>query len=142
MIEHTLTEYLKEFSDVTGKVGDGFYLNRAPRSAEPPYVLLGKIGGDTPYSTTGEVGTAQTIMQVTVWDTDPNGTKNADAIFKLIRDKISGLQTTYDGVRLSIILQGEPSTFAEEPEEGSDDWFHAVTADFLITHTVDVPTHA
>lgn len=144
MIEGTVIDYLKQFADLTGKVDDKFYLNRAPRSAELPCVLIGKIGGDpvNKLALPTQTGTAQTIMQITVWDADPNGTKNADAIFKLIRDKLSGLLTTFEGVRLSCILQGEPSTFAEEPEDDSDDWRHAVTADFLITHTVDVPTHA
>lgn len=142
MIEGTVIDYLKQFADLTGKVDDKFYLNRAPRSAQLPYVLIGKIGGDAVNELTNQTGTAQTILQVTAWEKDPNGPKVAGEIFKLIRDKLSGLLTTFGGVRMSCILQGEPSTFAEEPEDDSDDWRHAVTADFLITHTVDVPTHA
>ncbi len=153
MIEDTIITYLKGFTDLTERVGDKFFLLRAPRmhfdssgremDMRPPYIVISRVGGDTGQQLGGETGAAQAILQFTAWASDPNGPKEADTVFELIRDKLSGYRGTVGGVLISeATLLGEPSTYAEEPEDDSDDWFCAVTGDFQITHSRPVPTHA
>lgn len=143
MILHDLKAHLLDKVDLTSKIGDRFFVNRAPERTEFPYILASVVSGQPAYSLAGETGTTQPIIQITAWARDPNGPFQADQVAELVRDKISGFRGSWNGTFVSsCILQNEPLSYSEEPDDDSDNHFHAVQADYQVTHGRAVPALA
>ncbi len=140
MILADLTTHLLSFTDITNKIGNRVYINRAPAKKATPYIILGTVSGDTPYSLQGEIGVTQSLLQVTVWERDPNGPFKANEVAELVRDKVSGWRGNWDQTFVSdCSLQGEPFDLTDPPDDKSDDWWHGVQMDFKVTHRRSIP---
>lgn len=143
MILHDLKTHLLGKVGLTSKIGERIYINRAPDRTAFPYILASVVSGQPAYSLAGETGTAQPIIQITAWARDPNGPFQADQVAELVRDKISGFRGSWGNTFVSsCILQNEPLGYSEEPDDDSDNYFHAVQADYMVTHGRAVPTLA
>lgn len=140
MILADLQSHLLGFADLTTHIGDRIYAKRAPNNAVPPYIILSRVSGTTPYSLAGEIGTTQTIVQVAVWDRDPNGPWKADRTASIVRDKLSGWRGNWDDTFVSdCSLTSEPVELEEAPDDGSDNWWHSISQDYQVTHAQAVP---
>ena len=143
MLLADLRAYLAGFPDLTEHVGSRMYASRAPDRAEAPYLIFSTISGDTPYSLQGEIGTTQTLIQIAAWARDPNGPFLASTVAGIVRDKLSHFRGNWaDRFINDCHLTNEPTEIPDEPDDGSDNWYHAVTQDYMVTHAQAVPTLA
>lgn len=141
MILADLRSHLLSFVDLTNKIGDRVYINRAPDKTPTPYMIVSMVSGDVPYSLQGEVGTVQPMIQIAVWERDPNGPFKADQVAELVRDKLSGWRGNWgDTFVCDCSLQSEPIALEEPPEDGSGNWWHAVNQDYKVTHRRAIPS--
>jgi hypothetical protein len=89
----------------------------------------------------GEIGKAQSMLEITAWDRDPNGPYKANVIGDLVRDKLSGWRGNWcDTYVDGCTLEGEPIDRDEIPNDGSSDGWHAVDQTYQVTHSSPVPT--
>jgi hypothetical protein len=136
-----LRTHLLSFTDLTNKIGARVFINRAPDKTPVPYILISSFAGDTPYSLQGEVGIGQPMIQVAVWDRDPNGPDKVTTVVELVRDKMSGWRGEWGDVFVcDCSLQGEPILNSEAPDDKSDNWWHSGNLDFQVTHRRPVPS--
>jgi hypothetical protein len=141
MILADLADYLTNKQDIHAIVEGKVYANRAPRHASAPYILLGRVSEQTPYSLAGEIGITQAIVQVACWASDPGGPYAASELAELVRDKISGYRGDWGSTFVSdCSLVSGPVEIQEAPDDASDNWFHAVSMDFMVTHAREVPS--
>lgn len=141
MLLGDLKTHLTGFTDITDKIGERVYINRAPSKTRTPYVIVSTVSGEPQYALSGEAGIAQAIVQVSVWDQDPNGVFVADEVAELIRDKMSGWRGSWGDTYVSgCTLTNEPTAYGDNPADSSDDWWHTVQQDFRVTHRRAVPT--
>lgn len=141
MILADLTTHLLTFVDLTTKIGDRVYSNRAPRGTASPYILLGLVGGNPYYTLSGEAEVAQPTIEVACWATDPGGAYAANEVADLVRSKISGWRGEWgDTFVCDCSLESEPFDLVDEPPDGSDNWIHGVTQTYRVTHRRAAPT--
>jgi len=141
MILADLRTHLLSFTDITNKIGTRVYINRAPEKTPTPYLIISRTSGTPQYSLDGEIGKAQSMLEITAWDRDPNGPYKANVIGDLVRDKLSGWRGNWcDTYVDGCTLEGEPIDRDEIPNDGSSDGWHAVDQTYQVTHSSPVPT--
>jgi len=140
MIEHQLTEFLRDDTDIRDRVSGRIYPGRALQGTRGEMLIVRQISRIPTYTIDLEAGVDDQIIQIDCYAASP---RSAFTIAELVRTALSGYRGnvgTTTPVRIQscrIISAGQQT---ERPSDKSDRWIHRYQMDFAMFVTSTIPT--
>ena len=140
MIEQHIRDFLRDDADITDRVAHRIAPGRLRQGELGEAIIVQEISNVPTYSTIGEVGIHDKVVQITSYAASP---KAAYTLAELVRNRLSGYRGSIgDGDASTVQSCRIISAGADEerPEDASDRWIHKYRQDFALFENASIPT--
>lgn len=150
MIHRIIGKYLRDSDAIRDAVaecnGTGFFFERAPQNTTGRHIIISEVTGSVFNALTNEIGTTASVVQVNAYGRTP---AEARQLGQLCRNRLSGFAGNVDYLTDSgteatayiSVTQQRKGIDITDPEDASDKWKYAHSADYLVFHPQTVPDH-
>jgi hypothetical protein len=139
-IKQAVNDFLRADAGIEAAIGGRIYDGRMPKTKVLPAIVLTTIRTNHFHDLQNSVGTRQSIVQIDIYDRDPQ--PQHQVIAELVRNRLDGYRGDLnDDIRACPAEIENHTDHDESPKDGSDHWIRRVQYDFSIFHNATVPTH-
>lgn len=146
MIHRIIGKYLRDSAEVRNRVGVQTYAEHAPERTTGEHLIISEVSGDVINLLTNEAPKAHSMVQINCY---ADKAHKARELYELVRNRLSGFKGNVDyldddGTESTTLLEVQlvrKGMEITDPEDASDNWKYAYSADFSCYYTQTAPTH-